>query len=55
VIVPRDLTRGFDEEIEEAALRIISLHLGLVMDSSGILQKWEALTLNAAPRDHSAI
>jgi nicotinamidase-related amidase len=55
VIVPRDLTRGFDEEIEEAALRIISLHLGLVMDSSGILQKWEALNLNAAPHDSSAI
>lgn len=43
VIVPRDLTRGFDEEIEEAALRIISLHLGLVMDSSGVRQKWESL------------
>ena len=48
VIVPRGLTRGFDEQIEEAALRIISLHLGLVMDSSGILQKWEVLNSAAA-------
>jgi nicotinamidase-related amidase len=41
VIVLRDLVRGFSPEMEEAALRIISLHLGLVMDSETLLQTWE--------------
>lgn len=30
VVVPRDLTRG-SEHLEEPALRMISLHLGLVV------------------------
>jgi nicotinamidase-related amidase len=41
VIVPRDLVRGFSPEMEDAALRIVSLHLGLVMDSAALVATWE--------------
>jgi nicotinamidase-related amidase len=40
-VVPRDLVRGFSDEMEDAALRIVSLHLGLVMDSATLLAVWE--------------
>jgi len=40
IVVPRDLTRG-SEHLEEAALRIISLHLGLVVDSAELLEDWK--------------
>lgn len=40
VVVPRDLCRGF-EGLEEPALRIISLHLGLVVDSADLIQEWQ--------------
>ena len=40
VVVPRDLTRG-SEHLEEPALRIISMHLGLVVDSAGLLEEWK--------------
>ncbi|MDQ7859921.1 MAG: isochorismatase family cysteine hydrolase [Armatimonadota bacterium] len=41
VVVARDLVRGFSPEIEDAALRIVSLHLGLVMDSAALVAAWE--------------
>lgn len=41
VIVARDLVRGTDEHLEDAALAIISLHLGLVADSADILTEWQ--------------
>ncbi len=41
VVVVRDLVRGFSPEVEEAALQIISLHLGLVMDSEILIRTWE--------------
>ena len=41
VIVPRDLTRGFNPDMEEAALRIVSLHIGLVVDSDALILKWK--------------
>lgn len=41
VIVLRDLVRGTNDEMEDAALRIISLHLGLVMDSADLLAAWK--------------
>lgn len=41
VVVLRDLVRGFSPEIEEAALRIISLHVGLVMDAEMLVRTWE--------------
>jgi len=42
VIVLRDLVRGTNDEMEDAALKIISLHLGLVMDSADLLAAWKA-------------
>lgn len=41
VVVLRDLVRGFSPEMEDAALRIVSLHLGLVMDAAVLVQVWE--------------
>ncbi len=40
VIVLRDLVRGTDEMLERAALTMVSLHLGLVMDSAELLEVW---------------
>jgi nicotinamidase-related amidase len=41
VIVARDLVRGTDESLERAALAMVSLHLGLVVDSSDLVAEWE--------------
>ena len=41
ILVPGDLTRGFDAEMEDAALRIISLHLGLVVESQELIARWQ--------------
>jgi biuret amidohydrolase len=49
VVVPRDLVRGTNPEMEEAALKIISLHLGLVVDSATLLAQW-AETATAGER-----
>lgn len=40
VIVPRDIVAGYSEEAENAALLIVSLHLGLVVDSEALLREW---------------
>ncbi len=40
VIVLRDLVRGTDEHLESAAFSMVSLHLGLVMESQDLLQVW---------------
>jgi len=40
IVVPKDLTRGFSPEMEDAALRIISLHLGLVVDHRDLVSRW---------------
>jgi nicotinamidase-related amidase len=37
-----DLVRGTNPEMEDAALRIMSLHLGLVTDSAEVLAAWRA-------------
>jgi nicotinamidase-related amidase len=42
VIVPRDITGGFSQEAEDAALKIIAMHLGLVMDGPALLREWYA-------------
>ncbi len=42
VVVLRDLVRGTNPEMEDAALRIVSLHLGLVTDSDEVLRVWQA-------------
>ena len=49
VIVARDLVRGTNEDMEDAALKMISLHLGLVMDSADILEAWSQSRSPAAP------
>lgn len=40
VTVLADLVRGTDPELEHAALNIVSLHLGLVADSTDLLRCW---------------
>jgi nicotinamidase-related amidase len=40
VVVLRDLVRGTDTEMEAAALKIVSLHLGLVMDAADLVAAW---------------
>ena len=40
VIVLRDLVRGTDPHLEAAALSMVSLHLGLVMESADLLAVW---------------
>lgn len=40
VIVLRDLVRGTDPNLEAAALTMVSLHLGLVMESQDLLAQW---------------
>jgi nicotinamidase-related amidase len=42
VTVPRDIVAGYSEEAENAALLIISLVLGLVVDSPALLREWYA-------------
>ncbi|MGI9490988.1 MAG: cysteine hydrolase [Geminicoccaceae bacterium] len=41
VIVLRDLVRGTNEDMEDAALKMLSLHLGLVMDADDLLGVWQ--------------
>ncbi len=41
VIVARDLVRGTDDGLEAAALAMVSLHIGLVVDSGDLLAEWE--------------
>lgn len=40
VVVLRDLVRGTNPELEAAALTMVSLHLGLVMESAELLAVW---------------
>lgn len=40
VTVAADLVRGTDAAMEDAALRMASLHLGLVRDAADILESW---------------
>jgi nicotinamidase-related amidase len=41
VIVARDLVAGTDDNLEAAALAMVSLHLGLVTDSAELLAEWQ--------------
>lgn len=40
VVVARDLVRGTNEEMEVAALKIMSLHTGVVVESGDLLDVW---------------
>src|SRR3954464_11661083 len=42
VVVLRDLVRGTNEDMEEAALRMVSLHLGVVTDADELLEQWRS-------------
>ena len=46
VIVARDLVRGTDDSLEAAALAMVSLHIGLVVDSADLLAEWESRRTN---------
>lgn len=41
VTVVRDLVRGTNEEMEDAALKMVSLHCGLVADANDLLVEWQ--------------
>jgi biuret amidohydrolase len=40
ITVARDLVRGTNVEMEDAALKIISLHIGLVVESRDLIEHW---------------
>ncbi|RDI28560.1 cysteine hydrolase family protein [Pseudacidovorax intermedius] len=50
VIVLQDLVRGTDEPLEQAALAMVSLHLGLVMTSADLLAVWRQRALNPSSK-----
>lgn len=41
-MVARDLVAGTNPELEDAALRMVAMHIGLVTDAAEILQAWGA-------------
>jgi nicotinamidase-related amidase len=43
VITIRDLVAGTNDELEDAALKIMSLNTGLVMDSGDLIDEWSAV------------
>jgi len=47
IVVVRDLVRGTDEAVEDAALKIISLHLGIVVDSADLIERWKTEAASA--------
>jgi nicotinamidase-related amidase len=49
IVVLRDLVRGTNLEMEDAALKMLSLHCGLVVDSDDLLSQWTRLRATAAP------
>lgn len=48
VVVLRDLVRGTHAEMEDAALKMVSLHLGLVVDAADMLAAWQGTKAQAA-------
>jgi biuret amidohydrolase len=50
VTVARDLVRGTNADMEDAALKMISLHIGLVVESRDLVAEWRRQTdLGQAP------
>jgi len=41
VTVAKDLVRGTNSEMEDAALKMISLHIGLVAESGDLVAEWQ--------------
>ncbi|PZQ97647.1 MAG: isochorismatase [Cereibacter sphaeroides] len=48
ICVAADLVRGSNPEMEDAALKMVTLHTGLVMDGADILDQWAATRIAAA-------
>ncbi len=48
VVVLRDLVRGTNDEMEDAALKMVSLHMGLVVDSVDLIGEWKSQDIPAA-------
>ena len=42
VTMPRDVVAGYSEESEHAALMLVSLHIGIVVDAPALLREWFA-------------
>lgn len=42
VVVLADLVRGTNQEMEDAALKMVSLHMGLVVDSDDLIAEWSS-------------
>lgn len=42
VVIPRDIAKGSSSEMEDAALSIVSMYLGLVVESEDLIAQWEA-------------
>lgn len=55
VIVPRDVVAGYSSEAEHAALMVISLHLGLVVDAPALLAEWYARKGEELPAEFRGI
>jgi nicotinamidase-related amidase len=53
VIVARDLVRGTDDNLEAAALTMVSLHLGLVVDSADLIAEWEGAKARNVATPHA--
>jgi biuret amidohydrolase len=51
VLVPRDVVAGLSEPMEEAGLKVIANHLGLVVDGPALLREWGARTDSELPAD----
>lgn len=47
VVVARDLVRGTNPDMEDAALKIMSLHCGLVAESSDLIGEWSSQKASA--------
>ena len=49
VVVAQDLVRGTDDSLEAAALAMVSLHIGLVVDSADLVAEWRRRKAPLAP------
>jgi nicotinamidase-related amidase len=50
VTVAQDLVRGTNSDMEDAALKMISLHIGLVVESRDLVAEWRRqIDLGQAP------
>lgn len=46
VCVARDLVAGSNAEMEDAALKMVSLHVGVVLDSAEVLKVWDQTSVS---------